>query len=292
MSSRVPLTVAVPTIGRPELLRRLLESLVRNTQTPEEILVIDQSGTTATEEVAGEFAPTLGVRVVPDEGKGVARARNRALREASCDLVLFTDDDCTVASDWVDRGWAHLRSDSSAIVTGRVLSSGDETPIWVRDEPNAHDYTGERRCSVLYSANMGFDRGLVLEIGGFDERLVAAEDNDLCYRWLRAGRRLVYRPDVVVWHHAWRDGTQLDSLYQRYARAQGAFYAKHLRRGDLTMLRFIAKDYAVAIGASAAAAIRGKPPLTPWRRGVFRGLPAGLRAGWRAYGSETYDTVS
>ena len=78
-------------------------------------------------------------------------------------------------------------------------------------------------------------RGAVLE-GGFDELFgpaEAAEDNEFCYRWLRSGGSLRYEPSLVVWHHDWRSPRELERLYVRYARGQGFFYAKHLRRGDL-----------------------------------------------------------
>jgi GT2 family glycosyltransferase len=130
---------------------------------------------------------------------------------------------------------------------------------------------------------MAVDRRLVLELGGFDERLDAAEDNDLCYRWLRAGRRLVYRPEMRVWHHAWRDDDELRDLHVSYARWQGVFYGKHLRSGDLRVLKFVGKDLVDAVGGTVASTLRGRPPLSNWRRGVFRGTPRGIRDGWRMY---------
>ena len=69
------------------------------------------------------------------------------------------------------------------------------------------DYTGSITSGVLFPANMVFSRDALSEFGGFDERaglMLAAEDNDLCYRWLVDGRSLRYEPELVVWHHDWR----------------------------------------------------------------------------------------
>jgi len=126
-------------------------------------------------------------------------------------------------------------------------------------------------------------------LGGFDERFgpeEAAEDNEFCYRWLRAGRPLRYEPSLVVEHHDWRSPDELERLYVRYARGEGFFYAKHLRRGDLRMLRFVIRDLAWGVRALASGLLKGREAWTDSRRGVFKGLPSGFAAGWRVYGKE------
>jgi GT2 family glycosyltransferase len=253
---------------------------------PAEVVVVDQSVDDGTKAVVADFAKDLNARTVEAERRGVAHARNVSLRAAAFDLFLGVDDDCTVAPDWVRLSWQRLERDPSAIITGRVPQAGDDSAkIWSRDDPTPRDYTGTINCAALYPANMAADRRGILELGGFDERLPAAEDNDLTYRWLRAGRRLVYHPDLVVWHHTWRTPEELNRLYVGYGRAQGAFYAKHLRRGDLRMLRFIVSDLVHTFGGMAASIVRRRPLLTYWRRGILFGLPRGLAEGWRTFKS-------
>jgi GT2 family glycosyltransferase len=136
---------------------------------------------------------------------------------------------------------------------------------------------------------MALPRAAVLELGGFDERFgpeEAAEDNEFCYRWLRAGRPLRYEPSLVVEHHDWRTPEELERLYVRYARGEGFFYAKHLRRGDLRMLRFVVRDLAWGLRGIASGLLKRRESWTDSRRGVFKGMPGGFAAGWRAYGKE------
>src|SRR5205085_10974604 len=90
------------------------------------------------------------------------------------------------------------------------------------------DFTGDPTFA-LYPTNMLLPRQLVLQMGGFDERVtlrLAAEDNDFSYRWLSSGKTLRYEPDRVVCHHEWRTPREVEQLYVRYARGQGALYAK------------------------------------------------------------------
>jgi GT2 family glycosyltransferase len=288
-SEVVPVTVAIPTIGRVEPLRRCLESLAASDPAPAEILVVDQSCDPAIDALVGTMLAARA-RVVPSHGLGVALARNDGLRAATNDVVLVTDDDCTVRPDWAETGWRLATAHPGAIVTGRVLPVGDPRAVpSTKDDPVPLDLSRERRGGWLFGNNMALPRAAVLELGGFDERFgpeEAAEDNEFCYRWLRAGRPLRYEPDLVVEHHDWRSPEDLERLYVRYARGEGFFYAKHLRRGDLRMLRFVVRDLAWGARAVASGLLKGRESWTDSRRGVFKGLPRGFAAGWRAYGTE------
>jgi GT2 family glycosyltransferase len=285
----VPVTVAIPTIGRLDPLRRCLESLTACDPAPAEILVVDQSHDPAlgalVDHVAGDRA-----HVVPSHGLGVARSRNDGLRAATHDIVLVTDDDCTVPADWASAGWQLATAHPGAIVTGRVLPVGDARAVpSTKDHPVPVDLSSERRGGWLFGNNMALPRAAVLDLGGFDERFgpdEAAEDNEFCYRWLRAGRPLRYEPSLVVEHHDWRSPEELERLYVRYARGEGFFYAKHLRRGDLRMLRFVVRDLAWGVRGIASGLLKGRESWTDSRRGVFKGMPGGFWAGWHAYGKE------
>jgi GT2 family glycosyltransferase len=89
---------------------------------------------------------------------------------------------------------------------------------------------------------MALHRSAIDEVGGFDERLGpgtryhTAEDNDFGYRLLEAGYRIVYVPEAVVRHRAWRSEREFVRLRWTYGRGQGAFYAKHLQLTDHYML--------------------------------------------------------
>ena len=282
----VRVSVVVPTIGREAPLRRCLASLAACRPPAAEILVVDQSHERAIAELVTEFS-AMGARLVLCTGRGVSRGRNVGIRESAHPVVLVTDDDCTVEPDWVETAWRLMAVDSGQIVSGRVVPVGDERAVpSTKVDPERRDYTGEIHNGVLYGNNMALNRELVMSAGGFDERFgpsEAAEDNDFCYRWLKAGRALRYEPALVVHHHDWRTPGELEQLYVRYARGQGFLYAKHLRRGDLRMLAFIARDLYYVLRAFAAALVKRRERWTDPRLGIPRGLPAGLWHGWKVF---------
>ena len=283
MSATLPVTIIVPTIGRPELLAACLVSLAACEPRADEVVVVDQSGGDAVRSVVETYA-SAGVRVLTLHVLNKSLALNLALEEARHDHVLMTDDDCTVAPSWVAAAWSQLERDPEAIVTGRVLAAGDERAVpSTIDEETPREYTGEIHYGALYGNNMACRASLVLAEDGFDERLTVAEDNDLCYRWLRSGRPLRYEPELLVWHHAWRSEGELNRLYRRYAQGQGLFYAKHLRAGDLRVVPFIGRDLYRGARGIAARAVRRRRWPDP-RTGLLSGLVAGLVQGWRTFG--------
>jgi GT2 family glycosyltransferase len=282
----VPVSVIIPTIGRPSLLATCLDSVTACRPRPEEVLVVDQSQEIASGEVVRGFAD-LGVRLVKCEEVGLSRGRNLGLREASNDIVMVTDDDCTVAEAWVGCGWEAM-TDPTTIVTGQVRPAGGSQAVpSTKVETAPEDYTGTVRFNVLFAGNMVLNRQTLLSIGGFDERFgpsEPAEDNDLCYRWLKAGYGLRYEPNLVVWHHAWRTREDLEQLYVAYACGGGFFYAKHLRQGRADVIPFLLQDLKAAARGLASAVIRGRPRWTDYRRGLPRGLAVGFLRGWRTFG--------
>jgi GT2 family glycosyltransferase len=246
--------------------------------------VVDQS---EGEDVAHLLEPleALGFRRLRSAGRGIALAVNEGMRAARNDFVLITHDDCTVAPDWVAAAHRLLLAHPDQIITGRVSPAGKAEHVpTIKDDPEPRDFTGQIKPAELLPNNMGVNRRRLLEFGGFDERFVlAGEDGDLAYRWMRAGRSLQYRPELVVVHHDWRDAERLRSTFRLYSRAQGMFYAKHLRRGDLRMLRYLVLEAVgglPALPARVRRRVAGKPDP---RRGAWASVISGFVAGWRMF---------
>jgi GT2 family glycosyltransferase len=284
-SGEIPVSVVVPTIGRAALLEACLMSVAACRPRAAEIVVVDQSCDEAVRSVVAAFADA-GARLIVLPLRDRSLAVNHGMSEARHEIVLVTDDDCTVDPTWVAKALAHLSDDREAIVTGRVLPVGDAVavPSLVGGE-EPRDYTGEIHYDVLFGCNMACSRSRFLALGGFDERVKLAEDNDFCYRWLRAGHHLHYDPSLLIWHHAWRTPEELERHFRGYARGQGIFYAKHLRRGDLRIVRFLARDVRRSSRAMLARILRGRSEWPDARLSLPIGVTRGLVEGWRAFGS-------
>jgi GT2 family glycosyltransferase len=240
-------TLAVCTRDRPAFVSRVVTSILQGAELPDELIVVDQ--TSQPHPVLSTFSTDrCAFRYLHSKTIGLSRSRNIAIRAAAHPLIVFTDDDVIVPSDWFGTIRRSLESAGPrTVVTGRVIGTDAEVPGAFA--PSLHPgtervvYEGRPRQDPLATFNVAFPRSAATEIGGFDPRLgpgtpfPAAEDNDFGFRLLEAGYRIVFDPTAVVYHRAWRDEGSYVPLRFAYGRGQGAFYAKHLSFDDRYMLR-------------------------------------------------------
>lgn len=297
MSSARPtmadVTVVIPTVGR-DLLRGCLESIAAGTAWPGQLIVVDQS-TNPQVDIWIEALRTDGLRVehVRSQQRGIASATNRGLERVTTPYVAVTHDDCRVRTDWLERLSDGVREIGDAILTGRVEPEGDGLVLTIVTSTTPAVYTEPMiDRDVLFPPNMGFPLRLLDEIGYFDEHpslRVAGEDSEWAHRALTAGIAIRYDPALVVGHLAWQDPSQLTALHRRYARGQGSFYGKHLRRGDRFIVKRAVRDLVRAPWLVLRGAVTRNRDLLAMGIGELTGLFPGILAGLRNAGDRGRD---
>jgi glucosyl-dolichyl phosphate glucuronosyltransferase len=98
------ITIAVCTWNRARLIEQTLHSFTRLEIPPGlqwEVIVINNNSPDATEAVLDSFVPRLPLRYFLEMQQGIAHARNRAVREARGEIILWTDDDVQVKPNWL-----------------------------------------------------------------------------------------------------------------------------------------------------------------------------------------------
>ncbi len=246
-------SLVIPTRNRPELLLDTVKSILQSDELPTELIIVDQSD--APHPILATLAAERGCEICYRSTKviGVSQARNIGIAAARQEILAFTDDDVLVTPTWFGNlVRALLDAGPQSVVTGRVLPGDAETsrgfvPSTKTDElPSI--YEGRIGKDVLFSNNMALYRSAIDTVGDFDVWLGAgtlfsnAEDNDLGFRLLEAGYRIIYAPDAMLYHRAWRSERDYLPLHWSYGRGQGAYYAKHLRRSDRYMLHRLWRD--------------------------------------------------
>jgi GT2 family glycosyltransferase len=287
-------SVVIPTLGR-ELLEGCLDSIAAGTVWPAEVIVVDQGSTRVTAPwIARIERRGLAITHVPSRQTGIAAGTNRGLERVRTPFVATTHDDCRVREDWLQRLAVRVRTVGDAILTGRVEPDGEGIVLTIVTSPEAATYTRPMiDRDVLYPPNMSFPLRVLERVGYLDEHpslRLAGEDNEWAYRALRAGVPIVYDPDVAVLHHGWQGRDALRSMYRRYARGQGAFYGKYLRRADAFIARRVVRDLIRAPWLLLRGAITGNDDLLAMGLGEVVGLPVGLLAGLGNGGDQTAGT--
>lgn len=298
----VPISVGIPTLNRPAALGRCLDGLLDGTVQPAEIIVIDQGdGGAAARVTRSRSTGAIAISCVQQERRGLSAARNEIVRRAQHALVVVTDDDCVPDRAWLAALLAAFdRRPAPAAVSGRVLAlppHGDATfPVSLRTDTTPADFTEVTLpWRIGTGANFAARRDLLRQVGGYDERLgagspgQAAEDLDLLLRLIRAGARVRYAPDAVVYHEC-QSAARRKATRWSYGYGIGALAAMLLRRGDtygLTILRgalhSIARRVAQAgLALDGGAMHQAALSLTGTIRGTWYGwrVPSGeLRVG-------------
>lgn len=120
----------IPTLGRAELLTRALEALARQARKPDEVLVVDNGPTEATRIAVSRFETLLPIRYLIETKRGAGAARNLGIRNATGDILAFTDDDCEPDSHWLYYlELDFLRDPAIGVVAGRVVPSDDVSTV-------------------------------------------------------------------------------------------------------------------------------------------------------------------
>ena len=268
------LTVVVPTRGRAAYLEVTLDSLRRQrTETPHELLVVDDGATDATPEVAERF----GVRLIRHgERRSLNAARNTGVREAGADLIAFVDDDVLVPPGWLD-----------ALVAGAARHPDAEAfggPIFARFEGHTPRACGredppittlnlgrdDAEAEMVWGANFAVRRSAIERIGEFDETLDRGhgDEEDWLLRLRAAGGRIWYLADAGLDHRRSAGDSNLGSLARAaYHRGRGA-RSNDLRLGKAPSLGY---ELRVAVGCGWHTVRRACP------QGVIMGAHAAGR---------------
>jgi cellulose synthase/poly-beta-1,6-N-acetylglucosamine synthase-like glycosyltransferase len=140
--------------------------------------------------------------------------RNQAVEMATGEICAFLDSDAYPVSDWLKRAIPWFGTNHIDGVGGPNLTppqqtlleraGGDVLASLLCSGPFALRYKKAREESFqqeLPSCNLLVRRSAFRQLEGFDVTLLTAEDAKLCFMINETGRKVLYSPDVIVYHH-------------------------------------------------------------------------------------------
>jgi cellulose synthase/poly-beta-1,6-N-acetylglucosamine synthase-like glycosyltransferase len=220
--------VVIPTYERPSMLRRLLNSLARQTYPSDrfDVVVVGGDGDPA-RDVVRDFASSVGFPVAyhivdNEQQRSVSLKRNTGARIVSGDILAFVDDDCEADPYWMSAAIPAFEDPRVGGVEGRI-----HIPVPDRPTPT---YRASLRLSVQQgyrTGNIFYRRTTFNECGGFDESLPYFEDTDLGCTVIGRGYSIPFVREAVVSHavHSGRPSWHLNMA--RAADQLPYLFAKH-----------------------------------------------------------------
>jgi len=208
-----------------------------------ELLVIDQSDDGETAKILEQFRPDARLRYHRSSTRGKGKALNEAIRMASGDIVVCTDDDCEAPRGWVVKMARELEAQPGAALSFCSVVAVPHDPA-LGYVPACAAEDGRVVASLVAActglglgAAMAVRREFVLAMGGFDEsfgpggRFPSADEWDLAIRALLSGWRLYETAKLSVVHDGFRTFAEGRTHARRDWRAIGAVCAKPIRAG-------------------------------------------------------------
>lgn len=204
---------------------RCLISIIKNSDLPYSIILVDDGSDSQTRVFLKEFAEENNCKLLRNEtAKGYTLAANQGLRESSADYVILLNSDTVVSAEWIDRLVACAQSDPGIGLVGPLSNAASWQSIpeiigygdWAENPlpPNVsiaemaervanNSWRMYPRMTFLNGFCLLIRRAVIEEIGYFDEENFGVgygEENDFCLRARKAGWNLALADDTYIYH--------------------------------------------------------------------------------------------
>ena len=217
------LTAIICTYNRAKYIGPLLESIAANdlSKAEYEILLVDNNCTDNTREICDTFAsnhPDVNFCYVVETEQGLSAARNKGIKEAKGDIIVYIDDDALV-----DTWYLRIIVEYMSVHPEIDAVGGPIVPLYETEEPQWMTcYTKELLCGYLYfgdkertfpgdrypgGGNAAYRANVFEKVGLFNtdlgrkgDSLMGAEEKDIFDKMSSQRMRFMYLPKMILHH--------------------------------------------------------------------------------------------
>ena len=221
------ISIIIPTTGKTKFLKGVVKSAAKldyGVENFELIIVGDYETNRIKRSVEIAKSENINVKTIY-KNVPAGHKRNIGVQKAKGELIAFTDDDTILRKDWLNNAIKHIGKGSEFVgVGGPNFTPEEELPfakavgrIFGSKFLFAFRYTIKREESIEIDHNPTCNYILkksVFDKVQFDEKLWPGEDVEFDIKLRKEGYRILYAPDVVVWHH--RRSRPLEFLKQMF----------------------------------------------------------------------------
>ena len=184
-------SVAICVKNMQDLVGNIIESLLRQTVTDFEIIIVDDMSSDNTEYVIKQFSDRRIKYYRNEKWLGISKSRNRCINYSKGEFIFFTDGDCTVQENWIEQGLNYFSNFDCVGVEGIIYYVKKDY------EPTFSDYIMQNSGGNYMTGNMAYKKSIIEKIGGFDEEYSHFEDRDFAMRAMKLGKILLNKNMIV-----------------------------------------------------------------------------------------------
>jgi len=241
-------SVVVLSWNSAQFLPGCLQSLSRTRGVTIEVIHVDNASADRSHAIA-ESHPLVAMAIRLETNTGFGGGNNVGWAAARAPIVVFLNPDCYVRYDSIAELVRPLSDTRDVAITGaKLLYPGTNTiqhaggilhPNAMAEHPGVNqpdgpEWSTPRDVDYVTGALMAIRKEDIESLGGFDSDYFPAyyEETDWCWRVRAAGRRVLYVPTAMAWHH---ESASLGKLSQRL-----------ISMSYRNRVRFVIKNYSVA----------------------------------------------
>ncbi|WP_082125856.1 glycosyltransferase family 2 protein [Silvibacterium bohemicum] len=219
--------ICIATCKRPKLLEQLLFNISaltfeRTNPVPQiSIVVVDNDAAGTAKDVCQQVSLPWPLTYVIEPKRGIASARNRALRNAeNADFIALIDDDEAPAPEWLDELLWTRSQFNADVVSGPVVPIfTEDVADWIKAGKFFYRQIHESGKALNWFAtnNVLISRRVLNQLSSFDERfqLTGGEDLQYSMKVHRAGFKIVFAKDAIVSEVIDADRANVQSILKR-----------------------------------------------------------------------------
>jgi glycosyltransferase involved in cell wall biosynthesis len=194
------ISLQICSYNRKDLLRKTLGSLSDQTFSlaEYEVIVVDDGSTDGTSEMLQEFKAPYDLILIRQEKSGLAAGRNKGIKKAEGDIILFIDDDVLADPNLIKEHFLFHERHPNSIVKGWV------NHVEKAERPAKPKWTWKDfSTAAFWTSNVSVKKSDLLKAGLFDEdfKEYGWEDLELGLRLKQLGLATRYNPKAIGYHY-------------------------------------------------------------------------------------------
>jgi glycosyltransferase involved in cell wall biosynthesis len=199
LSADPTVSVVISHYNSARTIRECLTNLSRQVYPPSkyEIIVVDAGSNDGSIDIVNQLGlPNL--RQIVSRSCTEPEGQNIGIGNSRGEILMFTNSDIYVASDWIRKHVDRLNSGYD-LIGGRVIWGGDKfTFAWNMPRPNKPQYVQQQGMGLGFS-NCSMRRDFLNSKGGL-RNLKSQHDTEFAFRAIRTGGKMILDPEIVVYH--------------------------------------------------------------------------------------------
>lgn len=201
-------SVIVPVYNRPDEVDELLQSLMQQTYTDFEVIIVEDGSAVPCKDVVDKYAASMDIRYYLKSNSGPGKSRNYGAERSYGEYLIILDSDCILPPDYFKAVEEELRNEPADAFGGpdRAHESFTDTQKAINYSMTSFFTTGgirggKKKMDKFYprSFNMGIRADVYKALGGFSD-MRFGEDIDFSIRIFKGGYTCRLFPGAWVWH--------------------------------------------------------------------------------------------